>query len=94
MPQLQAGRGAKASVLTKMIKPKQTIPNGDNKTHRSDIVLEERFENEKGKEVYSFRFSGDDSEGLFLHASVRYVKIIEEGEKEGLMILVKGRKER
>jgi hypothetical protein len=82
MPQLQAGKGAKASVLTRMIKPKQHLPNHD-KTHRSDVILEERFENEKGGDVYSFRYAEDDSIGLLLHASTRYVKLVEEGEKEG-----------
>jgi hypothetical protein len=77
---LQGGKGAKASVLTRMIKPKQYLPNND-KQHRSEVVLDGRMENEKGVEVYSFRYVGDDSEGLLLHASTRYVKIIEEGER-------------
>ena len=77
MPQLQAGKGAKASVLTRMIKPKQYLPN-DDKAHRSDIILVDRFENVKGGEVYSFQYSEDDSEAsLFLQAcSARYVKIV------------------
>lgn len=83
MPLLQAGKGAKASVLTKMIKPKQHLPNND-KTHRSDVILEDRFDNEKGGEVYSFRYIEDDATtvGLFLQASSRYVKVIESGDKE------------
>jgi hypothetical protein len=81
MPQLQAGKGARASVLTRLIKPKQHLPNND-KNHRSDVILVDRFENEKGAEVYSFRYANDDSDGLLLQSTTRYVKIIEEGEKE------------
>jgi hypothetical protein len=83
MPQLQAGKGAKASVLTKMIKPKQHLPNSDKAHRGSNIILLERFENEKGGDVYSFRYADDDSDGLFLQASARYVKIVQEGDKEG-----------
>jgi hypothetical protein len=78
---LEAGKGARASVLTRMIKQKQFLPLGD-KQHRSDVILQERFEDEKGKVAFSFRYVEDDSDGLLLHASTRYVKIIEEGEKE------------
>jgi hypothetical protein len=82
MPQLQAGKGAKASVLTRMIKPKQHLPNHD-KNHRSDVIIVDRYENDKGAEVYAFRYAEDDSEsGLLLHATTRYVKIVEEGDKE------------
>jgi hypothetical protein len=80
MPELRPGKGAKASVLTRMIKPKQHLPNND-KQHRSEIILEGQMENEKGVEVFSFRYLEDDSEGLLLHASTRYVKIVEEGAR-------------
>jgi hypothetical protein len=80
MPELRPGKGARASVLTRMIKPKQYLPN-DDKQHRSEVVVEGRMENEKGVEVFSFRYLEDDSEGLLLHASTRYVKIVEEGER-------------
>ena len=82
---LRAGKGAKASVLTRFVKPKQHLPNGD-KSHRSEVVIDDKFENEKGKEVFSFRYVGDESDGLLLHALVRYVKIIEEGDEERLFI--------
>ena len=78
---LRAGKRAKASVLTRMIKPKQHLPN-DDKQHQSVVILDDKFENEKGKEVYSFRYEGDTSDGLLLHASVRYVQVQEEGNKE------------
>jgi hypothetical protein len=81
MPTLQAGKGAKASVLTRVIKPKQHLPNND-KNHRSDVILVDRFENEKGGEVFSFRYANDDSEGLLLQATTRYVKVVEEGDRE------------
>jgi hypothetical protein len=38
-----AGKGAKASVLTRMIKPKQHLPNND-KNHRSEVIIEDHFE--------------------------------------------------
>jgi hypothetical protein len=85
MPQLQAGQGAKASVLTRMInkKPKQHLPNHDKNHCSGVIIIVDRYENDKGAEVYVFRYAKDDSEsGLFLHATTRYVKIVEEGDKE------------
>jgi hypothetical protein len=77
----QAGKGAKASVLTRMIKPKQHLPNND-KNHRSEVIIEDRFENEKGVDVYSFRYVEDDPRSLLLQATTRYVKILQEGDKE------------
>mmetsp|Transcript_7183 Transcript_7183/g.11360 ORF Transcript_7183/g.11360 Transcript_7183/m.11360 type:complete len:259 (+) Transcript_7183:79-855(+) len=74
---IRAAKGAKAIVLTKMINPKQRIPNGD-KDHRSEVVLIDKIKNEKGKDCYSFRYFGDNSEGNVLHANTRYVKVIEE----------------
>jgi hypothetical protein len=36
-----------------MINPKHYLGN-NNKRHRSDVILQDRLEDEKGKEVYSF----------------------------------------
>jgi hypothetical protein len=50
--QLCAGKGARATILTRFIKPKPTeIPSKD---HRSEAVLLDRFEDEKGKVCYQF----------------------------------------
>jgi hypothetical protein len=77
---LQPGKGAKASVLTRMIKPKQHLPNND-KHYRSSIVLEELTIDDKGKEYYGFQYSDDASKGMLLLASTAYVRVLEEGEK-------------
>jgi hypothetical protein len=74
---LNPGKGARATVLTKLIKPKQPWPSVE---HRSDITLIERFSNDKGQLYYSFRYSADNNSPL-LSASVRYVKIVQEGDK-------------
>ena len=66
-----------------MIKPKQCLP-GNDKQHRSDVILEAQLEDEKGKDVHSFRCVSDCSNGLLLHANVRHVKITEEGDSEEL----------
>ena len=72
-----------------MIKPKQHLPSND-KQHRSDVILEDRLENErKGNgEVYSFRYADDDHspDARLLHAAARYVKILEEGEKDAYFL--------
>ena len=50
MARLRPGKGAKASILTRFIKPKQ-VHNGDN-NHRSEIQIVDRFTNNKGTEYY------------------------------------------
>ena len=50
----RAGVGAKATILSKYIQPKQ---NNVDKSHRSDIILESQFDDEKGKACYEFRFA-------------------------------------
>jgi hypothetical protein len=39
----------------------------------------------KGKVVSLFFYLEDDSNGLVLHASIRYVKVVEEGEREQIL---------
>ena len=51
---LRAGKGAKGSILTRFIKPKQQV--GD-KTHRSDVLIRGEFDDEKGKRCYEFQVS-------------------------------------
>ena len=70
---LRPGKGAKGSVLTRFIKPKQPVPHAG---HRSDVVIEERTSNDDGKkEIYTFRYEGMPESAL-LYASTRYVKIV------------------
>lgn len=80
---LRAGVGAKATVLTRFIKPKQPLPGGD-KQHRSEVVLIESVVDEKGKDAYSFKYLEDESEGMLLIANARYVRVEEEGDEERL----------
>ena len=78
---LHPGRGAKASILTRFIKPKQQhIPASD---HRSEVVLVDEIDDEQGKPCYQFRFVGSAPDGAVLYANKRYVKVIEEGEDDG-----------
>jgi hypothetical protein len=73
---LYAGKGAKATILTRMIKPRQQAPS--DKNHRSEVVLLDQFSDSSG-EYYCFRYaSGGD--GQVLHALRRWVRIEEEGE--------------
>jgi len=75
---LKAGKGARASILTRFIKPKQPIPNGDN-NHRSNIILDSRFVNQKGQKYYYFTLE-DNENGELLYGSEQYTKIIEEAD--------------
>ena len=76
---LRAGKGAKASVLTRFIKPKQPLPD-NNKKHRSDVVLAEKDKNSKGKDIYRFQYELEtDKNAPLMYASTRYVRIVEEG---------------
>ncbi len=67
-----------------MIKLKQDYMPNHDKNHRSDVIIVDRYENNKGAEVVcAFWYAEDDSEsGLLLHATTRYVRIVEEGDKE------------
>jgi hypothetical protein len=80
---LKAGTGAKATVLTRFIKPKPHVPNND-KQHRSEVVLVDSILDEKGKDAYTFKFVEDQSDGMLMHANKRYVHITEEGDLERL----------
>ena len=79
-PKLRAGKGAKASILTRFIKPKQHIPR-NNQQHRSDVILQDTFDDEKGRPCYEFRFA-DNPNGPLLYGNIRYVKVFEEGDQE------------
>ena len=75
---LHAGTGAEASILTRFIKPKQPLPLG-NKDHRSDIILDDKFEDEKGKKFFHFRYAADISSPL-LSGARSHVKVDKEGD--------------
>jgi len=83
--QLRAGKGARATILTRFIKPKPTeIPSKD---HRSEVILLDRFEDEKGKVCYQFRYAfgpTNPPDNLLLYANSRYIKVEEEGDFEQL----------
>lgn len=79
----RAGVGAKATVLTKYIRPHQPLPQG-NTSHRSNVVLIDRYYNGKGREVYQFRFVEDDVNAPILHANGQWVRIEEEGHERDL----------
>jgi hypothetical protein len=84
---LRAGKGAKGTVLTRFIKPKQN--NVTDPKHRSEVILEDEFDDERGKSCYSFRFDGFN-DGPLLYSSKRYVKILEEGERDLIFDLGEG----
>jgi hypothetical protein len=73
---LRPGKGAKALILTRFIKPNQPLPD-NNRVHRSNVVLVERVKDAKAKVIYNFRYELDAEEygGDLLSASVRYVKV-------------------
>ena len=79
---LRPGKGAKASVLTRMIKPPQPIQAKDQ---RSDITLVEQFTNEKGKVCYRFRCTMDAEDGdSGLSCLAHWVRILQEGDQQDL----------
>lgn len=87
-PKLRPGKGAKATIITRLIKPKPPLPGGDPKSkHRSDIVVLGHFNDEKGRLCFTFRYAdaeADDSETANMYAIRRFVKIVEEGPPEDL----------
>ena len=86
-PKLRPGKGARATVLTRFIKPKQPLPSG-NKQHCSDVVVLGFFNDEKNRLCFTLRFDnpshGDNDGTPTLCANRRYVHIVEEGPEEEL----------
>ena len=75
------GKGAKASLLTKYIRPKQQIPQGQH-SHRSSVVLVGRYDGDKGgKPIYQFRFLSDSDNDPILHANSQWITVEEEGQE-------------
>ena len=81
MAKLRAGKKAKASILTRMIKPKQPVQAKD---HRSDIILEEQFVNEKGQKCVKFRYAFNDENGPIMSALKHWIRVVQEGDVEDL----------
>jgi hypothetical protein len=59
---LRPGKGAKALIFTRFIKPNQPLPD-NNRDHRSNVVLVERVKDAKAKDIYKFRYELDAEEG-------------------------------
>ena len=77
-----AGVGAKASVLTKYIRPPQPVP--DDK-HRTDVVVLSRYEVGKGEtKGVRYTFQRTSGSGPVLNASMMYVRITEQGREHDL----------
>jgi hypothetical protein len=62
---LRPGKGAKAQVLTRFIKPTQPLP-GNDKKHRSTVVLTDRDHDKAGKVVFRFRYETADCDNATL----------------------------
>jgi hypothetical protein len=78
------GKGAKATVLTRFIKPSQPLPT-NNKKHRSTIVLLERDEDNRGKTIFRFRYELEDNEDTpLMYANHQWVSLVKEGDPNDL----------
>ena len=75
---LPPGKGAKASLLTKFIKPSDGVANHGVKDHRSVVELVERGRI-KMAQVFYYRLDGDGEEQALRYASTRWFKVVEEG---------------
>ena len=84
---LRAGRGAKGSVLTHLIKPKQ-LHAGEEKNHRSEIVIVDRYANKKGTQCFRFRYVEDQhGDGPPpLHCAATFIRITEEGHPDDFFV--------
>ena len=78
MVRLNAGKDAQASVLTKMIRPQQPLPD-ESKGHQTIVILVDKFLNEKGKPWYHFKYPHSDDNDPLLSASAHFVKVEREG---------------
>ena len=72
---LRAGIGAKGRILTRMIKPKQILPNDDS-DHRSNVEVRGWYASKSGAVYYEFFIEGGDQ---LAYGAARYVRIVEEG---------------
>jgi hypothetical protein len=77
---LRPRKGAIGLMLVRFIHPPQPF---DDKNARCQVVLINRFFNEKQKACFHVKYDGDD-DGQTLQASARYVKILKEGPASDL----------
>ena len=75
--------GAKASVLTRYIKPKQ-VAAGAAADHRSEVVIVGRYADGKSQ-YYEIVYVEDEEEKNVMSAAARFVRIIEEGDESGIV---------
>jgi hypothetical protein len=89
---LRPGKGSKALIITRFIKPNQPLPD-NNRDHRSNVVLAERVKDAEAKDIYKFRNELDAEEdgGDLLSANLRYVKVTMEGGIQMIYLMVPGR---
>lgn len=91
---LRAGKGAKAAVLTRLIKPKQDLASLE-RDHRSTVIICDRFKNQKGTEYIQFKLLGGEEEGkTILYVSKQYVKVMEEGNPQDFFLAQGSQKSR
>lgn len=84
-PKLRPGKGARATILTRYIKPKQPLEKGDKK-QRSEVILHERYFDEQNKPVYKFTYAlaVGTARSPELHAKAHWVKVVKEGHHQEL----------
>ena len=83
-PKLRPGKGARATILTRYIKPKQPLPSSDKK-HRSEVILEERFFDHENKPVYKFKYAlAVYRKSPELHAKAHWIHLVQEGHHQHL----------
>ena len=80
---LRAGKGARATVLTKMIYPRQHV--GNPKAQSTVVLISEEIKeiNRKQQPCYTFNIEGDE-EKTACYAIQRFVHVIEEGDRDKL----------
>ena len=77
---LNAGKGAKGTILTRVIHPTQPLPDGYNPNHRSNVIVKDQY-SEDDKWYYKLCFIDDEPGLTSLYAHHCYVAITKEGDK-------------
>ena len=89
-PKLRPGKGAVATIIRRYIKPKASSDTGDTAS-RVTVVLENEFEDEKGRRCYEFRMADTlPGEAISYYANKRYCKVVEEGDRDFFFDLGEG----
>ena len=89
----KAGKGAEGTILTRFIHPKQPLPDSSNPNHRSNVIVEDQY-NENGKLYYKLRYFDNEPGLTSLYAHHRYVTIAKEGDKSLFLTNNKSPKEK